>query len=99
MRYISHLVISEEKMLHEEVSLDWNELQNMVQDFHFMESVRQYLVVGGSTSFIGRRPRTREVLQKRMYKSEIDTWLEEAENEENVLEIPADDFGQDRLIT
>lgn len=35
-------------MLHEEVTLDWNEMQGMVQDFHFMESVRSQLVVGVS---------------------------------------------------
>lgn len=35
-------------MLHEEVILDWNDLQNVVQDFHFMDSIRQHLVIGVS---------------------------------------------------
>lgn len=30
----------------------------------------------GSSAFIGRRPRTRDVLQKRMYKTEIEQWIE-----------------------
>lgn len=38
----------EEEMLHEHVTLDWNQLRDVVQDFHFMESVRQHLVVGVS---------------------------------------------------
>ncbi|GLV36801.1 cacophony [Carabus blaptoides fortunei] len=89
----------EEKMLHEEVTLDWNEMQGMVQDFHFMESVRAELVVGGPSTFIGRRPRTREVLQRRMYKIEIDGWLQEAESAEQHGDIPlTEESIQARLI-
>lgn len=66
----------EEKMLHEELIIDWNEISNIIHDFHFMETIRGHLVVGGSSAFIGRRPRTRDVLQKRMYKTEIEQWIE-----------------------
>ncbi|XP_015608738.1 two pore calcium channel protein 1 isoform X2 [Cephus cinctus] len=72
----------EEKMLHEEVELRWDELQSIVQDFQLLEQLRSTLVVGGTTTFIGSRPRTREVLQRRMYTHEIYEWLAEAEIEE-----------------
>lgn len=36
-------------MLHEEVTINWNEIANVVQDFHFMDSVRNYLIVGVNT--------------------------------------------------
>ncbi|XP_012251798.1 two pore calcium channel protein 1-like isoform X2 [Athalia rosae] len=72
----------EEKMLHEEVELRWDEVRSVVQDFYLLEQLRSALVVGGITTFIGSRPRTREVLQHRMYTHEIYEWLAEAEMEE-----------------
>ncbi|XP_046418336.1 two pore calcium channel protein 1-like isoform X1 [Neodiprion fabricii] len=75
----------EEKMLHEEVELRWDELQTVVQDFHLLEQLRSTLVVGGVTTFIGSRPRTREVLQRRMYTHEICEWLAEAALEDKKI--------------
>ncbi|XP_012287108.1 two pore calcium channel protein 1 isoform X2 [Orussus abietinus] len=72
----------EEKMLHEEVELKWDELQSLLQDFQFLDQLRSFLIVGGTTAFIGSRPRTREVLQRRMYTHEINEWLAEAKLEE-----------------
>ncbi|XP_011298862.1 two pore calcium channel protein 1-like isoform X1 [Fopius arisanus] len=72
----------EEKMLHEEVELRWDELQSIVQDFQLLEQLRGLLVVGSTTTYIGSRPRTREVLQRRMYTNEIFEWLAEAKLEE-----------------
>lgn len=45
-------------------------------DFRFFDLLK------GVTTFIGSRPRTREVLQRRMYTHEIYEWLAEAEIEE-----------------
>ncbi|KAH0955047.1 hypothetical protein HN011_005174 [Eciton burchellii] len=75
----------EEKMLHEEVELKWDELQCIIEDFQTLENLRSFLVVGGSTLFIGSRPRTREVLQKKMYTHEINEWIIEAKIEEKQL--------------
>lgn len=72
----------EEKMLHEEVELKWNELQCIIEDFKTLENLRNSLVVGGSTLFIGSRPRTREVLQRKMYTHEINEWIAEVKTEE-----------------
>ncbi|XP_014475943.1 PREDICTED: two pore calcium channel protein 1-like isoform X1 [Dinoponera quadriceps] len=72
----------EEKMLHEEVELKWNELQCIIEDFQTLENLRNALVVGGSTMFVGSRPRTREVLQRKMYTHEINEWVAEAKLEE-----------------
>lgn len=69
-------------MLHEEVELKWNELQCIIEDFKTLENLRNSLVVGGSTSFIGSRPRTREVLQRKMYTHEINEWIAEVKTEE-----------------
>ncbi|XP_054279606.1 two pore calcium channel protein 1-like isoform X2 [Macrosteles quadrilineatus] len=68
----------EEKLLHEEIDLKWEEIQSWVQDFHILEKLRSDLVVGGIATFVGVRPRNREILQKRMYRSEIDQWMKEA---------------------
>ncbi|XP_065205585.1 two pore calcium channel protein 1-like [Planococcus citri] len=68
----------EEKMLHEEVDLKWEEIMSWIQDFQLLEKLRPELVVGGTTTFIGSRPRSREVLQSRMYRNEIETWLRDA---------------------
>ncbi|CAL1678014.1 unnamed protein product [Lasius platythorax] len=75
----------EEKMLHEEVELKWNELQCIIEDFQTLENLRNSLVVGGSTLFIGSRPRTREVLQRKMYTHEINEWIAEVKSEEKQL--------------
>ncbi|KYN42644.1 Two pore calcium channel protein 1 [Trachymyrmex septentrionalis] len=75
----------EEKMLHEKVELKWNELQCIIEDFQILEDLRNSLVVGGSTFFIGSRPRTREVLQRKMYTYEINEWIAEAKSEEKQL--------------
>lgn len=75
----------EEKMLHEEVELKWDELQCIIEDFQTLENLRLSLVVGGSTLFIGSRPRTREVLQRKMYTDVINEWIAEAKSEEKQL--------------
>ncbi|OAD53411.1 Two pore calcium channel protein 1 [Eufriesea mexicana] len=72
----------EEKMLHEEVELKWDELQYIVEDFQLLEKLRPSLIVGGTTVFIGSRPRTREVLQRKMYTNEITEWIAEAKRVE-----------------
>lgn len=72
-------------MLHEEVELKWDELQCIIEDFQTLENLRSALVVGGSTMFVGSRPRTREVLQRKMYTHEINEWLAEAKLEERQL--------------
>ncbi|XP_043497418.1 two pore calcium channel protein 1-like isoform X1 [Polistes fuscatus] len=72
----------EEKMLHEEVELRWSELQCIIEDVQLLEELRSSLVVGGTTLFIGSRPRTREVLQRKMYTNEITEWISEAKLEE-----------------
>ncbi|XP_046979764.1 two pore channel protein 1-like [Schistocerca americana] len=69
----------EEKMLHEEVDVKWEELQMWVQDFQLLEKLRADLVVDGTATYIGCRPRNREVLQRRMYRAEIEDWMHEAE--------------------
>lgn len=74
-------------MLHEEVELKWDELQCIIEDFQTLENLRNALVVGGSTMFIGSRPRTREVLQRKMYTNEINEWLTEAKLEERQLPV------------
>ncbi|XP_012535254.1 two pore calcium channel protein 1 isoform X1 [Monomorium pharaonis] len=75
----------EEKMLHEKVELKWDELQCIIEDFQTLENLRNSLVVGGSTLFVGSRPRTREVLQRKMYTYEINEWISEAKSEEKQL--------------
>lgn len=57
-------------------------------------------------TFIGSRPRTREVLQRRMYTHEIQKWLEEAALEEKDgtlsantnVEPPEDNVTSDRRL-
>lgn len=41
----------------------------------------------GTTLFIGSRPRTREVLQRKMYTNEITEWITEAKLEERQNDI------------
>ncbi|XP_014225608.1 two pore calcium channel protein 1-like isoform X2 [Trichogramma pretiosum] len=72
----------EEKMLHEEVELKHTELQSMIGDYNLLERTREFLPAGSDAVFIGTRPRTREVLQRRMYIHEIIEWLSEARSQE-----------------
>ncbi|KAL1454257.1 hypothetical protein WDU94_010530, partial [Cyamophila willieti] len=80
----------EEKLLHEEVDLKWDEIQSWIQDFQLLEKLRNDLVVGGIATFVGRRPRNREVLQRRMYRSEIDQWMKDANDLESNHQDPVD---------
>ncbi|XP_050302250.1 two pore calcium channel protein 1-like isoform X2 [Anthonomus grandis grandis] len=72
----------EELMLHEEVVVDWHSLERHVNDPKMMESLQMDFVYGGVSAYIGRRARTRDVLQRHMYITEIAQWLREAEYEE-----------------
>ncbi|KZC12738.1 PREDICTED: two pore calcium channel protein 1-like [Dufourea novaeangliae] len=92
----------EEKMLHEEVELRWDDLQCIIEDFQILEKLRPSLIVGGITVFIGSRPRTREVLQKKMYTSELNEWIAEAKETERLyLSNPVynadENFGEDGI--
>ncbi|XP_045469112.1 two pore channel protein 1-like [Harmonia axyridis] len=73
----------EEQMLHEEVSIDWNVLQREINDVRIMETLQIDFTPRGTTYYLGRRRRTREVLQRHMYSSEITLWLNEIKEEEN----------------
>ncbi|KAL1502412.1 hypothetical protein ABEB36_007557 [Hypothenemus hampei] len=72
----------EEQMLHEEVIVDWHSLERQINDPKLLESLQMDFVYGGVTSYIGRRARTRDVLQRHMYITEITQWLQEVEDEE-----------------
>ncbi|GBP62933.1 Two pore calcium channel protein 1 [Eumeta japonica] len=75
----------EEKLLHEEVHTSWEEAQRLGATGELAEELRPYLPPGVSVTFIGSRPRTKEVLQRRMYQSDIHRWLaEEDDNEDRV---------------
>lgn len=39
---------TEEKILHEEVDLKWDDVQSIVKDFRLLEELRSFLVVGVS---------------------------------------------------
>ncbi|XP_065173158.1 two pore channel protein 1-like isoform X2 [Atheta coriaria] len=69
----------EEQMLHEEVRVEWNSLNNQIQEGKFLEQLHGDFHRGGVTYYVGRRPRTRDVLQRRMYIAEIEKWLVEAD--------------------
>ncbi|XP_049879411.1 two pore channel protein 1-like isoform X3 [Pectinophora gossypiella] len=72
----------EEKLLHEEVHTNWEEAQRLGAVGDLADQLRPYLPPGADVTFIGSRPRTKEVLQRRMYQTEIQKWLaEEDENE------------------
>jgi hypothetical protein len=47
----------------------------MVQKYRFWS----FSVDQGTATFIGCRPRNREVLQRRMYRTEIEEWMREAD--------------------
>ncbi|CAK1552370.1 unnamed protein product [Leptosia nina] len=73
----------EEKLLHEEVHTSWEEAQRLGASGDLAEHLRTFLPPGIDVTFIGTRPRTKEVLQRRMYQTEIQKWLaEEDENDE-----------------
>ncbi|KAG8227869.1 hypothetical protein J437_LFUL008662 [Ladona fulva] len=70
----------EEKMLCQVVTLDWNEVQRWMHSMNplqLREILHMEFSAEGKASFIGRRHRTREVLQARMYKNEIEMWEQE----------------------
>lgn len=87
----------EEQMLHEEVIVEWTTLASQVQDTKQLEQLQDDFRVGGVSCYVGRRRRTREVLQKHMYTAEIKKWLEIEEIE--IIE-NAESSGEtnDRLI-
>lgn len=72
----------EELMLHEEVIVDWQSLERQINDPKLLESLQMDFLYGAVTVYIGRRARTRDVLQRHMYITEITQWLQEAEQEE-----------------
>ncbi|XP_076256245.1 two pore calcium channel protein 1-like isoform X5 [Rhynchophorus ferrugineus] len=74
----------EELMLHEEVVVDWNSLERQIADPKLLEAFQMDFAFGGVTSYIGRRTRNRDVLQRHMYITEITQWLQEAELEERL---------------
>ncbi|XP_077289206.1 two pore calcium channel protein 1-like [Arctopsyche grandis] len=96
----------EEKLLHEEVHVSWEEVQRLGIDGSMADQLRPHLPAGSVVTFIGSRPRTREVLQRRMYTNEIQRWLSEAAREErdstNVLsdvpEVNETNSGERQLI-
>lgn len=88
----------EEQMLHEEVIVEWSGLTSQVQDPKLLEQLQDDFRIGGVSCYIGRRRRTRDVLQKHMYTAEIRKWLE-AEEAENIGNDTADTVNtNDRLI-
>ncbi|XP_044763143.1 two pore calcium channel protein 1-like [Coccinella septempunctata] len=92
----------EEQMLHEEVLIDWNVLQREIHDVRLLESLQIDFTPRGTTQYLGRRRRTREVLQRHMYSSEITLWLneikEEEENHNKLHEIVDESQINSRLV-
>ncbi|XP_037292641.1 two pore calcium channel protein 1 isoform X2 [Manduca sexta] len=74
----------EEKLLHEEVHTSWEEAQSLGASGDLAEDLRPYLPPGIEVTFIGSRPRTKEVLQRRMYQTEIQKWLAEEDEIEGL---------------
>ncbi|XP_053616842.1 two pore channel protein 1-like isoform X2 [Plodia interpunctella] len=72
----------EEKLLHEEVHTSWEEAQRLGASGNLADELRPYLPPGVEVTFIGSRPRTKEVLQRRMYQTEIQKWLAEEDDDE-----------------
>lgn len=85
----------EEKLLHEELHLKWDELSRLLHDRQLLDTLRPYLVVGGISTFIGCRPRNREVLQVRMYRTEIEEWMNEAAAAEKNVQNGNQHFSED----
>ncbi|KAF2897307.1 hypothetical protein ILUMI_08868 [Ignelater luminosus] len=89
----------EERMLMEEVIIDWNTLQGTLQDSTLLDALRNDFTPGSVTCYLGRRPRTREVLQCHMYTAEISQWMAEADQLELNVEIAeTEEQANDRLI-
>ncbi|KAJ2940242.1 hypothetical protein O0L34_g11811 [Tuta absoluta] len=75
----------EEKLLHEEVHTSLEEAQRLGANGDLADYLRPYLPPGSEVTFIGSRPRTKEVLQRRMYQQEIQKWLAEEDENEGML--------------
>ncbi|GJQ79890.1 hypothetical protein Trydic_g18337 [Trypoxylus dichotomus] len=88
----------EEQMLQEEVVVEWSALVGQVQDAKQLEQLQDDFRVGGVSCYIGRRRRTREVLQKHMYTAEIKKWLETEEIEDIDNNTASTVDTNDRLI-
>ncbi|KRT86811.1 ion channel, partial [Oryctes borbonicus] len=88
----------EEQMLHEEVVVEWSALIGQLQDAKQLEQLQDDFRVGGVSCYIGRRRRTREVLQKHMYTAEIKKWLETEEIEDIDNNTASTVDTNDRLI-
>lgn len=84
----------EELMLQEDVVVDWNSLSTLVQNPDLLWNLQLDFITEGITYYIGKRPRTREVLQKRMYLSEIEKWI----IENDILEHNAEIFLEDNSV-
>lgn len=73
----------EERMLHEEVRIDWTTLQHQLHDPQLISLLKHTELAASSggvaSNYVGRRRRTRDVLQRRMYVAEIERWLLEAD--------------------
>lgn len=88
----------EEQMLHEEVIVEWSALVAQVQDAKQLEQLQDDFRGDGVTCYVGRRRRTREVLQRHMYTAEIRKWLESEEIEEICDNVPSTSENGERLI-
>ncbi|KPI99014.1 Two pore calcium channel protein 1 [Papilio xuthus] len=74
----------EEKLLHEEVHTNWEEAQRLGVSGDLADELRPFLPPGVDVTFIGSRPRTKEVLQRRMYQADIQKWLSEEDESEDL---------------
>ncbi|XP_013167632.1 PREDICTED: two pore calcium channel protein 2-like isoform X6 [Papilio xuthus] len=74
----------EEKLLHEEVHTNWEEAQRLGVSGDLADELRPFLPPGVDVTFIGSRPRTKEVLQRRMYQADILKWLSEEDESEDL---------------
>ncbi|XP_068623656.1 two pore channel protein 1-like [Battus philenor] len=74
----------EEKLLHEEVHTNWEEAQRLGASGDLADELRTFLPPGVDVTFIGSRPRTKEVLQRRMYQTDIQKWLAEEDESEDL---------------
>ncbi|XP_063368850.1 two pore channel protein 1-like [Cydia amplana] len=72
----------EEKLLHEEVHTSWEEATRLGAGGELADELRPFLPAGTEVTFIGSRPRTKEVLQRRMYHQDIQKWLAEEDDNE-----------------
>nr|XP_032527043.1 two pore calcium channel protein 1-like isoform X2 [Danaus plexippus plexippus] len=74
----------EEKLLHEEVHTSWEEAQRFGATGDLADELRGFLPPGMEMTFIGTRPRTKEVLQRRMYQSDIQKWLADEDDNDDL---------------